>query len=419
MSAAKFFHKINADFEANFMIYNMNGECLNSEFRPKPIHKIKTLLISDHIYNTHRNAKISNNLIELLFNSPYVDLCQYATNKNFKSQLGINRRYPTDMKVAVAEHNDLQDVIDNFKPELVVILNDCAAVVNYINKLSIADREFKLWCILDTLSENVSEYSQYVETLNEADHLYVYSEGWKKIMEESGVSKPISVYSPGVDSRIYAWRDKESTREILHLPKGFTVISVNKNKKNKRYDLLIRAFVHFMAKYPENQINLLCICDNGEERGWCLGDLFINELQKNGLDVDRYRSSIFIAHNENMFTNEEINMFYGSSNVAISMSDEEGFNMFALECLSAGLPQVVTRVEGHVAFCNEENSTIVSVGDEGVDQAVAALEKYFKDPDYLERTKIAAIKSSQSWSWENGCAVLLDNIKEMSFGMNN
>ncbi len=395
------------------MIYNMNGECINSEFRPKPIHKVKTLLISDHIYNTHRNAKITNGLIRQLYESPCVDLRQYAYNAHSTSHLGINRSYPKDMKVAVAENYMLHDVIADFEPELVIVFYDCITSHKYLNKL-FDDKTFKIWCILDTLSTNVTEY---VDTLNRIEHLYVYSEGWKKIMEEAGVNIPISIYSPGVDFNTYAWKDKESTREILHLPKGFTVISVNKNKKNKRYDLIIKAFVRFMAKYPENQINLMCICDNGEESGWCLGDLFIHELQQNGLDVDRYRSSIFVAHNENMFSNEEINMFYGAANVAISMSDEEGFNMFALECLSAGLPQIVTRVEGHVAFCNSANSIIVDVGDAGVDQAVAALEKYFRNPVYLEETKTEAIKSSRAWGWGEGCAALLENIKEMSLGM--
>ncbi len=136
------------------------------------------------------------------------------------------------------------------------------------------------------------------------------------------------------------------------------------------------------------------------------------EVQQAGLEIEKYTSRLRVASNPYMFTNEEMNMFYNSSNVAISMSDTEAFNMFALESMAVGLPNVLTRIDGHTDIHTDETALFVEVGD--IDAAADALDKLYLNEELRESMRAEGFKKGREFAWEVGCVNLLEQLESLS-----
>ena len=420
--AERIFHAITKDVEDRFMIYNMNGECINSEFRPKPIKKVRILFISEHLHNGGHRAKFTGHFLNsIAIHNSNAIITHYTTKKETQIQLNVPVKYPKNTTVILKDPfidpmDDLKKTIQLVRPNVVIVYQADAELKNTLDFLlgyrqtegDDAPRvRFNMFAIFDTYRSAFS--AEEVETFNQLENLFTYTEEWKQCLINSGVTANVSTIVPGVDTNIFGGRDKRSTRDILRISQNeFIVLSANKNRENKRYDILIKAFVKFMIRHLEDNIVLSCICESGEERGWCLGDLFMYELQQAGLDIEKYTNRLRVAYQPSMFTNEEMNMFYGSADVAISVADNELFNTFALETMAVGIPNVLTRITGNTVTNNEETAIFVEAGD--VEGAADALDRLYLNEELRETMRATGFKKGREHTWEIGCVNLLEQI---------
>jgi glycosyltransferase involved in cell wall biosynthesis len=418
--AANFFKELNKTLESNFMIYNMYGECINSEFNYTAPPKKKVLFVSTHPNNTNHFAKIGWNILCELAKSDRLDITHYGIDKSSFSY-GFRRPYPNNVKELNAGTEtealyNLKDIIEEQKPDIVFIYTYMADILKYLSEIQTSDTDFteksyKLYLYLDKKSTQIDV--GVMNRLNYGiDKIFVYSNKWKTILSENGINNtPIEVLMPGLNE-VYKRRDKVSTRELLKIPlNAFMVLSVNKNKEYKAYDILIKSFVQFLKRHTDSvdrPVYLMCICDTGEKGGWNLSDIFNYELAENNLDIDEYRSRLMIASNPYMFTNEEINMFYNIADVGLTMSTMEGFNMFAYECARVGVPQVLTDIEGHADVFTDEYSIKVGVND--VEGCVNALDKYYLDEKLHIESGIKGLVAFEKNGWDEMCKGLVEDL---------
>ena len=412
----QFFKGLHKSLEQNYMIYNMHGECINSEFNYTAPPKKKILFIGAHPNNTNHFSKIGWNLLCELSKSDRLDITHYAIDKS-QFNYGFRRPYPKNVKelnagTEIEAIYNLKDIVEEQAPDIVFIYSYMTDILKYLNEIQSCDtssqKPYKLYVYLEKKSTIMD--MDVIGRLNNGIHkMFVYNTKWKTVLEENGITHtPIDVLMPGI-GEIYRRRDKVSTRELLKIPiDSFMVLSVNKNREHKAYDMLIKGFVKFMKKHKDSikPIYLMCICDTGEKGGWNLSDIFNHELIENGLDIEEYNNRLMVASNPYMFTNEEINMFYNIADVGLSMSTMEGFNMFAYECMSVGVPQVLTDIEGHADVFTEKNSIKVPVND--ADACADALEKYYLDEDILMSASIVGVKDLE----KNGCGEMCKALVE-------
>jgi len=420
--AERIFHAITKDVEDQFMIYNMHGECINSEFRPKPLKNVRILFVSDHLHNRGHRAKFTSHFLNnISVHNSNAIITHYATNKETQLKLNVPIKYTKNTTVILKDPSmdpveDLKKTIQLMRPHVVIVYQADSELKNTLDillKYRMTEGDdaplvrFNMWAIFDTYKPSFS--AEEVETFNQLENLFTYTEEWKKNLVNSGVTINVSTIVPGVDTNIFAGRDKISTRNILRISQNeFIVLSANKNRENKRYDILIKAFVKFMIRHLDNNIVLSCICESGEERGWCLGDLFMYELQKVGLDIAKYTNRLRVAYQPSMFTNEEMNMFYGSADVAISVADNEKYNTFALETMAVGIPNVLTRIPGNIVTNTDETAIFVEAGD--IDGAADALDKLYLNEELRETMRAAGFKRGREITWDVGCINLLEQI---------
>ena len=410
--AEQLFHSITKDVEDKFMIYNMHGECINSEFRPKHIKKVRILFVSDHLHSRGHRAKFTSHFLNnIAIHNSNAIITHYATNKETQMQLNVPVKYPKNTNVILKDSSadlvdDLKNTIQVMRPNVVIVYQADSELKNTLDVLLKYREEecddaprvrFNTWAICDTYKSIFS--SEEVETFNQLEHVFAYTEDWKNNLVNSGVTAGVSTILPGVDTNIFGGRDKRSTREILRISQNeFIVVSANKNRENKRYDILIKAFVKFMIRHLEDNIVLSCICEPGEESGWCLGDLFMHEVQNAGLEIEKYTNRLRVAYQSSMFTNEVMNMFYGSADVAISVADNETYNTVALETMAVGIPNVLTRIPGNTITNTDETAIFVEAGD--IEGAADALDTLYLNEELRESMRSAGFKRGREFAWE-------------------
>jgi glycosyltransferase involved in cell wall biosynthesis len=427
--AEEFFKGLNKTLEQQYMIYNMHGECINSEFNIPPPPKNKVFFIGAHPNNTNHFSKIGWNLLCELAKSDRLAVTHYAIDKS-SFKYGVRHPYPKNVHEINAGGDveavyNLREILDEQKPDIIFIHSYMMDILKYLNEIYRCEDDYtkKSWKVYVYLNKKSTtmDYGVITRLNTGIDKIYVYNSKWRQLMIDGGLTEtPIEVLIPGIDE-VYKRRDKVSTRELLKVPSdAFIVLSVNKNRENKAYDVLIKGFVKFLKKYADVESRkpyLMCICDTGEKTGWNLADIFNHELIQNGLDVDKYTPRLMIASNPYMFTNEEINMFYNIADIGLSMSSMEGFNMFAYECLSVGVPQVLTDIEGHADIFTEENSIKImcegSDADKRATDCADALEKYYMNEEECMKAGIMGIKQLEKNGWDSMCKNLINQLSKL------
>lgn len=328
--------------------------------------KLRFLLVSTHVHQYTGYAKVSQGILTELAKEPSLELTHFGIQK-FHELSSTFRAYPPGVDVVdvVANEKPLQqgfgytllpDIIRKKKPHIVMIYNDMAVVSQFVEAIrkSGIPRNFKLWIYCDQVYTTQSQI--FLDLLNrDADRIFTFTPGWKKVLKDQGVTRPIDVLLHGYNPQQCFSVPKELARKQLSLPADmFLFLNLNRNQPRKRYDILIMAFVELLVKYPTKPLFLLCICDKGEKGGWWLFELFSRELKLRGVAIEPFAQRLIITAQNMSFKDEEINLFYNAADVGISTADGEGWGLCQFEQMGVGVPQVVPDrgVQG-VLYCRE------------------------------------------------------------------
>ncbi len=338
---------------------------------------LKFMLISTHIHQSNGYSKVAYNMIHELAKYDWLKIIHYGI-QNAKI---MGREYPENVTVYDAldlEQKDemgkvgggvgqgfgfkqLRGILQNEKPDIVMIYNDLGIISAYIDEIKISGLRggFKLWIYADMVYEGLPK--NMVDMINgDVDRIFTFTKGWKDILKGLNITRPIDVINHGIDTSIFRRMDKAKAKKMCGFPSNiFMISSFNRNQPRKRLDILIMAFVELIVKYPTQDIFMLCVCDKGDNGGHQLFDIFQQELRRRGAALEQFANRLLVPSRNGNYTDEEINILYNAADIGVSCSEGEGFGLCVFEQMGVGVPQVVSAINGHIEYCNEDNSILV------------------------------------------------------------
>jgi glycosyltransferase involved in cell wall biosynthesis len=173
--------------------------------------------------------------------------------------------------------------------------------------------------------------------------------------------------------------------EEHHHEEGPPLIYAGRLLREKRIDLLLRAVALLAPKHPRA---LLTVFGNGPYR-----EALVKLADELGI-ADRVD---FRGHVE---TSEEVWRHLGRARIAVQPSEREGFGLFPLEAMAAGLP---------VVYCESPESAVpelVRHGVEGICAApepaalAAALDRLLTDEAEWRRLRGNALERAAGYDWD-------------------
>lgn len=407
------------------------------EINSKPI---KLLFVSTHINQINGYSKVIYNIIQQLATLPWIQMVHYATQKIMNGDLG--RTYPSGVKVIDATalekqkalgfaFQELPQVIQSEKPDIVFIYNDLAVTCGYIEEIrkTIQNRFFKIWTYLDMVYEAPPQ--QMIDSLNrDAERIFCFNKGWKEQLKTLGITRPVDVMTHGVDQKMFRSIPRDLARQSLGLPKDiFLFTSMNKNIPRKRLDLVIMAFVRLITRFPLKPLFMLIVADKGDKGGFPLFDIFARELKLAGAPIDAYGNRLLITSKaDTAYRDEDINLLYNAGDVGISCAEGEGYGLCTFEQMSIGVPQIVPKILAHTEYCNEDNSILVTpkmryyipqayntvMGEAQLvnpDDVAKAMEKYVFDEDLRKLHGKLAKEKVETYTWDKCCSTFIKRLK--------
>ena len=297
--------------------------------------KIKFLLVSTHCHQYTGYSKVSYGLIRQLSKVPWLAVTHYGFQKFPQQKFADGfRPYPSNVDVIDAAAGEqpfeqgfgfkqLPSVIEQVKPDVVMIYNDMSIVGKFIVDIekSSIPKTFKTWVYCDQVYN--TQLQGYLDMLNlKAERIFAFTTGWKQCLKDQGVTRPIDVILHGFEADVYKQLPRADIRKQLKIPEeAFVYLNVNRNQPRKRYDILIMAFAELVVKYPTKPIFLMCICDKGEKGGWWIFELYQRELKLRGVNVEMFASRLMLSSQDMVFTDDDINVFYNLADAGVNSAD--------------------------------------------------------------------------------------------------
>lgn len=330
---------------------------------------VKLLLVSTHVNQVNGYSKVAYNMLKELSTKPWLKLVHYATHNLTNADIG--RKIPTvkvidasalekEKKAGFAQA-ELPAVLQQEKPDVVLIYNDLAMICSYIEQIKKMDhRPFKIWTYVDTTY--AMQPQSMIDMLNrDVERIFCFTKSWKDSLKSQGINRPVDVLRHGVDTAIFKPIPKDVARQMLGLPKDvFLFTSINKNIPRKRLDILIMSFVKLIIRHPLKPIFLLIVANKeGSAGGYNLFEIFARELKLCGEPVNIFGDRLLITSTDTCYKDDDINALNNCGDAGVSCAEGEGFGLCTFEQMAAGVPQVVPEINGYTEYCNANNSLLV------------------------------------------------------------
>lgn len=248
--------------------------------------------------------------------------------------------------------------IAQFNPDVCIVYNDLLVVTSIVNKLyDIPNRKFKIVPYIDQVYLNQKKV--YIDIVNaKADSAIVFTEHWKKIIYENGLTLDAHVLQHGFDPEKYYSIPREVARAYLGLdPKDFLILNLNRNQPRKRWDTCIKAFAEIVYRMPNEPIKL--VIGTAIQGSWDLLEMYQRELKKRGISMQDGMKHIVMLDNPQKLTDFDVNVLYNVADIGINTCDGEGFGLCNFEQAAVGVPQVIPRLGGFLDFFTDDNAMFV------------------------------------------------------------
>jgi len=151
----------------------------------------------------------------------------------------------------------------------------------------------------------------------------------------------------------------------------FNFVSIGSLNKNKRMDMLIKAFYKGFKDY--NNIKLFIFGD-GPERKYL--ELLISKL--------KLEDKVFLM---GLISREKIAEKLSCSNCFVLASKHETFGVAFIEAMAMGLPVIATKCGGPEDFVNESNGILIDKDNE--EKLANAMQKMYNDIKKYDNKKIS------------------------------
>lgn len=206
----------------------------------------------------------------------------------------------------------------------------------------------------------------------------------------SGAARKTAVVLLGPDDDLPPSPDRAKSRLALNLPPDATyIITVGTVFRRRNVDVLIRAVSRLKAQRTGVRLGII-----GDNRSHPFEDL--NALgQSLGLG-----SSLVIS---GFVTDDEVARHYAAADLAVFLSDYEGFGLPALEAMSRGVPTVIAD-RGSLNELFAEGAHVVEPEEAEV---AAALTRLMESPARCEELRGLGRERARVFSWEKAASETL------------
>lgn len=242
--------------------------------------------------------------------------------------------------------------VEKFDPDLVFINNDIPVADRYLVRqgkpTKLAQHRSKK--VLYTPADSWPFPPYFVDICKKFDHVIAYSYFQYDMMVSADDSfKSIDVLYHGVDTETYFPIDKSEAKKRLEkvlkkynsgkrtprFQDKFLVYFVGTNQWRKDLPALYIAFKDFHDKHPDSFLipHTSAVPMSPDHGGWLLDNL---------RTLVGVTDSVIFKH-ANIFTPEEMNIFYNAADVLAYPTRGEGFGLPSIEAMATKTPVIATR----------------------------------------------------------------------------
>jgi glycosyltransferase involved in cell wall biosynthesis len=332
-------------------------------------------------------------------------------------------------------YSRIDSIVEKFDPDIIFLNNDYTIARNYMldkngNEKPFAKHRAKKVLYAPVDSEPVPK--GFAQIAKMWDLNIAYSDWQRQLMAEHD---PILGFMPilyhGVDHSIYKPMDKQQAKlDLIELMvekigeesrhdvedrilDNFLVYFVGTNQFRKDLPCLFRAFALFHEQVPESVLIPHTSNIPSGPNGWVLKNLQVLTEVKNAI----------IMNNANIFSEEEMNIFYNAADVLAYPTRGEGFGLPSLEAMATKTPVIATAFGPQLELHNRGRGYFIEVAN--VIPGDVTAWSYFALPDHRslfkqlmfvhsEKQDVAetverAYEFSKKFSWEDS-AKKLDSI---------
>ena len=333
-------------------------------------------------------------------------------------------------------------VIQHFKPDIVMPINDLWGLYNIAHLANKANFKFVPYLAIDSDCmfpgiENPQHRPglppiNTLPVLGNTHKIVVFTD-WAKdvinktILKVTGgkILNNIEVVPHGVDTNI--WKPLDNKQELRNKyfkikDKVFLVGSIARNQPRKRLDGIFETMRKFIDKYEDNQTGKLMFyfhCALKDRMGWDLPWLAKwYEVEDRCIFDDRLKPGAGP-------TDEQLNEIVNCFDAHLSLTNSEGWHLPALETAAAGVPNVITNYSAHAdwgkdthLFCKVKawyhepvTNFLKAVAD--TDHAAKQLDLLYHSPKMRESYSKKGIALGKKLDWKNVCEqwkTLLDTV---------
>jgi glycosyltransferase involved in cell wall biosynthesis len=406
--------------------------------------KLKLLFVSTHINQINGYSKVAYHILQQLSKLDWLTVVHFGTQRMTSADIGRTVAIKQidgsalDKSGAAAggtaagfAFSELAGVIQQEKPNVVLIYNDLAVINLYVESIRKAfeTRSFALWAYVDLTY--TAPPQGLIDVLNrDCQRVFCFTAGWKAALKAQGITRPVDVLPHGVDTAVFRPVSKDLARQQLGLPKDvFLFTSLNKNIPRKRLDLLVISFVKLIIRFPLKNIFMLLVTNQNDATagGYPLFEIYARELKVHGVTVDMYGSRLLITNKDTCHRDEDVNLLYNCGDAHVSCAEGEGFGLCSFESMACGVPQIVPELGGYTEYCTRENSLMVKpamrcylplgMGVTGEAQLVnpeevsKAMERYVFDEDVRKLHGRLGRERCVANTWDSVVAPLVKRLK--------
>lgn len=312
------------------------------------MNKIKLLYIADIHYTGYGTASI--NLLKKFPVNKY-EISYFGINQTNSNYINVFKNELPNINditmVSTIEYdeselydrkirgyNDLMDVVERIKPDIVVSLNDIDILLAHFKIIRKSDyyvnnsNKIKL---IGYIPIDCKDFPKgfFSELENNIDILMTLNNFSRREIEKTGFNKQIYVLEHAINSEYYYKMNKLECRNKLWGDKYndyFIIINYNKAQIRKRIDITINATYELYKKY--NKVLLICKESNNE---------LIKEVEK--FNDPKFKEQVIFIND--MKYPSDLNILFNTADIGINTAMGEGWGLVSCEHALCEIPQLV------------------------------------------------------------------------------
>ena len=305
-------------------------------------------------------------------------------------------------QISVSNIDGLKYALVKLRPKLLITHGSYA----HFKAIHPMIKQLKIKCpkIAMSVVENPPASKEWVEMINEYDHLVTASKYSEKIFCDSGVTIDTTVIRHGVDTNVF---------KPVNMEKHFDCIYVGDNNVRKMLPLLIQSLTKMQ------DVNLLLITD-------ALGR-FKSRLGENLIPIAEYynvedRVKFHPAAGIYPVPDTELVKYYNMSRIYVNTSAGEAFGLPILEAAACGIPTVTSECVGvkeylddAIEYAKTQTKIWFQWGEFSIvdiDDFVNKVLKLLHDEDYYKKKSKKCIQYASKLTWDQPALQLQSLIEQ-------